>query len=159
MLLIPFVLFFYSLFSQDMCGVSTIYLTYYDTSVSLTSPSYPKYYEPNIHCIWYISGIASTRVVARIHDLQMENGYDFVIFGNGVDSSIKSSLIAKLTGSTKLKTLTGRQSQMWVEMITDRYVGRKGFRFLMTQTLNISCKLMKDLKNCKCNILPFYGWN
>ncbi|XP_072020845.1 low-density lipoprotein receptor-related protein 12-like [Amphiura filiformis] len=132
-----------------ICGVPIIYLPSHDASVNLTSPSYPLYYDSNLHCVWYIHGLEeSAKVVVHIQDFEMENGYDFLIFGNGDDSSLRTSAIATLTGTTHLTSLTASQSEMWIKMITDPYIGYKGFRLLIQQTLNTSFVCSSDEFDC-----------
>ena len=79
-------------------------------------------------------------IVVDIQDFEMEYDYDFLSFGNGTDSFSKSSIIATLTGTTKLHTLSVRQSEMWIKMLTEAYIGQKGFKLEIRQTLNISSK-------------------
>ena len=72
----------------------------------------------------------------------MEYDSDFLSFGNGIDSLSESTIIATLTGTTKLQTLSVRQSEMWIKILTDAYIGQKGFRLEIRQTFNISSKLI-----------------
>ena len=79
-------------------------------------------------------------IVVDILDFEMEYDYDFLSFGNGTGPLSESSIIATMTGTTKLQTLSVRQSEMWIKMLTEAYIGQKGFKLEIRQALNISGK-------------------
>ena len=71
----------------------------------------------------------------------MEDGFDFLTFGYDSESSIRSAILAKVTGVTKLRTLTANSSKMWIEMTSDDFVSLKGFELQIKQTSNDSSEL------------------
>ena len=78
-----------------------------------------------------------------ILDFELERGYDFMIVGNGDESTDKNSRITdKLTGKIKLKRLVSSGSKLWIEFHTDRTGLSRGFDILLTTADSSS-------KNCK----------
>lgn len=132
--LCPFYIF------TGICGVPFIYMDTSDFQTNLASPGYPAYYEPNIDCLWKILGIDYLQLVTRILTLHLEDGFDFLTFGNGHDLSASSSIIVAVTGITKLRSLTANSTEMWIRMTTDSVVSFKGFQIQIEQTANSSSK-------------------
>ena len=139
------ILYYNILCYTGTCGTPIFYIQGFEDKINLTSPSYPNYYEPNLHCIWTIYGTGNSIIVVDILDFEMEYDFDFLSFGNGSDPYSESSIIATLTGTTKLQTLSVRQSKIWIKMLTEAYIGQKGFKLEIRQTLNIS----SEYKCCK----------
>ena len=63
----------------------------------------------------------------------MEKGFDFVNIGDGEDSSNDESLIASLTGTVKLRTLTSSGDTMWIGIVSDDTGRDSGFHIQLEQ--------------------------
>ena len=72
----------------------------------------------------------------HIQDFDMEEGYDFLLVGNGDNSAIGESTIAALTGKIKLRTLASGDDVLWMRVATDRTGVAKGFELNVTQVAN-----------------------
>ena len=85
----------------------------------------------------------------------MEDRYDFLIVGSGIQSSQSSTLIARLTGKTKILTLTSTGSEMWLQIATDRTGTDLGFSVNLTQVSNVEGIgiVIVNLKRCYDPIL------
>ncbi|XP_072039665.1 lutropin-choriogonadotropic hormone receptor-like [Amphiura filiformis] len=68
----------------------------------------------------------------------MEDGYDFVTFGNGEESSEEDAdVIVRLTGEAKLRTVTSSGSFMWINVASDRTGLAKGFLLHISQVNDV----------------------
>ncbi|XP_072042935.1 tolloid-like protein 1 [Amphiura filiformis] len=116
-----------------------------DQRKSLTSPNFPCGYQRNLHHLWYISGqIPDMSIIIQILAFQIQNERDLVIIGNGNDSTA-TEIIVELTGMHQIRTLSSRDSTIWIEMTTDSNGGKggeRGFHFQLWQTNETDlCKL------------------
>ncbi|XP_072030188.1 tolloid-like protein 2 [Amphiura filiformis] len=107
--------------------------------ITLTSPGYPMSYGNNLVCEWSVSATESRRIVIRIVDFEMEDGYDFLTFGDG-ENSVNGSILVSLTGTIKLNTLTSTGSMMWIKLATDLSGVARGFNLNLTQVANMEGK-------------------
>ncbi len=114
------------------CGVRNIYLTQNGKSTILQSPGYPNEYRNDLLCEWYVRTIGTTLVEINIIEFDMENGYDFLIIGQG--EAKNRGEMAKLTGQVKLKRLTSEVAQVWMRLATDKTGQRQGFRLGLSRT-------------------------
>ena len=94
-------------------------------------------YRNELICEWIVSAAGGRRIILDIIDFDMENKYDFLIVGNGDNSAIKSSNIARLTGKTKLRTLSSTEDTMWLKVASDRTGTGRGFEIELTRTVTI----------------------
>ena len=94
-------------------------------------------YRNDLICEWIVHSAGGRRIILDIIDFDMENKYDFLIVGNGENSAIKSSLIARLTGETKLRTLTSAEDTMWLKVASDRTGTRRGFEIELARTATV----------------------
>ena len=58
----------------------------------------------------------------------MERGYDYLTIGNGEHTSSRENVIARLTGTLKIRTLTLEKTTMWLQIVTDRTGTEIGFQ-------------------------------
>ena len=93
----------------------------------MTSPYSPYPYPPNLDCHWVVVAADSLLVVVHIKMLDMETGFDYVTFGNGGEYGVAE--IGRLTGTTKMRTITSAESKMWITMMTDNTGNLLGFMF------------------------------
>ena len=119
------------------CGSRDIYLGSDEEVVTRTTPGYPMAYRNELICEWIVNAAGGRRIILDIIDFDMENRYDFLIVGNGENSAIKPSLIARLTGETKLRTLTSTEDTMWLKVASDRTGTRRGFEIELTRTATV----------------------
>ncbi|XP_072046284.1 low-density lipoprotein receptor-related protein 12-like [Amphiura filiformis] len=125
------------------CGVRNIYIGSDEEIVTLTTPGYPMSYRNDLVCEWIVRAAGERIIILDIIDFDMENRYDFLIVGNGHNSAIESSTIAKLTGQVKLRTLVSNEAQMWLKVASDRTGTGRGFQIDLTRTIDVEdiCKL------------------
>ena len=119
------------------CGSRYIYIGSDEEIVTLTTPGYPMAYRNELICEWIVNAAGGRRIILDIIDFDMENKYDFLIVGNGDNSAIKSSSIARLTGKTKLRTLSSTDDTMWLKVASDRTGTGRGFEIELTRTVTI----------------------
>ncbi|XP_072046327.1 low-density lipoprotein receptor-related protein 12-like [Amphiura filiformis] len=129
--------------SNSECGVRNIYIGSDEEIVTLTTPGYPMPYRNDLVCEWIVRSAGERIIILDIIDFDMENRYDFLIVGNGQNSAIESSTIAKLTGQVKLRTLVSNEAQMWLKVASDRTGTGRGFQIDLTRTIDVEdiCKL------------------
>ncbi|XP_072018523.1 CUB and sushi domain-containing protein 3-like [Amphiura filiformis] len=130
------------------CGVRNIYLRTDDFMTNLTSPGYPFGYRDDLICLWTVYGRESRYIVIAILDFQMERGYDFLTIGNGEDSTSRASIVAKLTGDIKLRTISSSRLSMWLQVAADRTGTGKGFNIEISLAKNILAICQEDDFNC-----------
>ena len=93
----------------------------------LPSPNHPLNYPNDLICLWSVSCINGRRISASIATgFNLEDGYDFLSFGDGEQADVET-IIAKLTGLSRVKTLTSAGESMWILMSTDRTGTNMGF--------------------------------
>ncbi len=119
------------------CGIRNIYLRTDDAVVNRTSPGYPTGYRDELICLWTVIGLESRYIVISIFEFEMERGYDFLTIGNGRDSTSSASVVARLTGRIKLRTITSSHLTMWIQVTTDRTGGGTGFNLELSLARNI----------------------
>ena len=102
---------------------------YYTAFARNTSKGYPN----NINCIWFFVASEQHSVVVRILDFDFEFQKDFLLLGNGYKAT--SHPEGRLTGTTKLLTMTSTEKSMWLLMKTDNTERRKGFLFNINEVL------------------------
>ena len=104
----------------------------------MASPAYPDNYRNDLVCEWTVSSTGTSRITARIIDFEMEDGFDFLTFGNGEESSDDTAnIIVRLTGITKIRSVTSSGSQMWINVATDRTGTERGFLIHIKQTTDV----------------------
>ena len=119
------------------CGSRNIYLGSDEEIITLTTPGYPMAYRNELICEWIVNSAGDRKIILDIIDFDMENKYDFLIVGNGDNSAIKSSVIARLTGKTKLRTLSSTDDIMWLKLASDRTGTGRGFEIELTRAANV----------------------
>ena len=68
----------------------------------------------------------------------MEDGFDFLTFGNGEESSDDTAnVIVRLTGKIKIHSVTSFESRMWINVATDRTGTARGFLIHIKQTMDV----------------------
>ena len=95
-----------------------IYLTPNTTfNTNLNIPTYAN----DVTCTYIISKNEkeSGLLALRILHFDLEKDFDFVLIGTGSSPSDVSSILAKLTGRPKLRTLTSTHSEVWLTFVTD----------------------------------------
>ena len=115
------------------CGLRSINIGSDSETVTHTSPGYPANYRNDLVCEWIVYATGTRRVLLQINEFHMEDRYDFLIVGNGIQSTLSLTLIARLTGITKIRTLTSTGSEMWLQIATDRTGTEIGFSVNLTQ--------------------------
>ncbi len=93
-------------------------------------------YRNDLVCSWTVIATDNTKVLLEVVDLQMEDGYDFVMIGNGLDPGDSSTLLKSLTGNAKIRTLTSSENGMWLTIATDGTTTGRGFHINMRRILH-----------------------
>ena len=88
-------------------------------------------YRNDLICSWTVIATDDTKVLLEVIDLGMEDGYDFLMIGNGLDPGESLSVITSLTGSVKIRTLTSSGHGMWLTIATDGTTTGRGFHINM----------------------------
>lgn len=117
------------------CGVRNVFIESGDIK-NLTSADYPNPYSNDLLCKYEIESVEGKYLLVDILDFELERGYDFLEFGNGEGSSDSESMIARLTGTTKIRRLILLTSKMWIKFITDRTGTRRGFNVHFREKYN-----------------------
>ena len=102
-------------------------------------------YNSDIICVYFITATHSDFILVRINFFNTEEGYDFLLIGEGDNSADRSSILATLTGNPKLQALTSSNSKLWLTFTTDSSVETHGYE------LEIK-RLAVDLINGRTNI-------
>ena len=76
-------------------------------------------YRNDILCVYSIFVSEDAFTVLQITHFDLEKDYDYLVVGYGDNPSAISSLLAKLTGKPKLRTLTSTYQHTWVSFVSD----------------------------------------
>jgi hypothetical protein len=127
-------------FFPGECGERNINFVSKTEVITLTSPGYPMPYSNNLVCEWSVSASEPRRIVIKIVDFEMEDGYDFLTVGDG-ENSIHGSTLVSLTGDIWMNTITSSGSRMWIKIATDMTGVARGFHLNITQIASVEGKL------------------
>ncbi len=96
--------------------------------LSLPDSENHGYYPNSIICIFTIYTTESqTLILLRIIQFDLELGYDFLLVGFGQDANDDNTVLAKLTGKPKLRTLASSNSFVWLKFLTDPSRSAEGY--------------------------------
>ena len=87
-------------------------------------------------CKYEIESEDGKHLLVDILDFELERGYDFLEFGNFEEFSDRESIMARLTGTTKISRLTLAASKMWIKFVTDRTGTGRGFNVHLREKYN-----------------------
>ena len=76
-------------------------------------------YRNNILCVYTIFVPEVALTILKITHCNLEKDYDFLVVGYGGNPSDINSILAKLTGKPKLRTLTSSDHHTWVSFVSD----------------------------------------
>ena len=76
-------------------------------------------YNNDALCVYTIVTSQNDPILVRILFFDTEEGYDFLLIGEGDNPADWDSMLAKLTGKSKLRTLLSSKSQLWLTFTTD----------------------------------------
>ena len=76
-------------------------------------------YNNDVLCVYTIVTSQNDPILVRILFFDTEEGYDFLLIGEGDNPADWDSMLAKLTGKSKLRTLLSSKSQLWLTFTTD----------------------------------------
>jgi hypothetical protein len=68
--------------------------------MNLTSPSYPEDYPPNLDCQWTIPAGHDEDISIMISDLDLEDGYDYLILCEG-NKDCNHDNVTRYTGTIR----------------------------------------------------------
>ena len=122
-----------------MCGTRNFYIgtnefahlssaTYNNTNLGIMQP-----YRSNTNCFNAVTTSTTYRLVVRICHFDLEDGFDFLFIGYGDNPSDSSSILAKLTGTPKLRALTSLDNHVWFSFITDASGIASGYSINVTR--------------------------
>lgn len=104
------------------------------TSVTLSSPNFPKPYPQNIQCTWRILVPIGYQVKLSFLEFDLEESYqesgchDYVSVRDGGLVFKEAKEISKRCGkSTEPPTVSTSNSVLWIRFLTDKEVEKKGF--------------------------------
>ncbi len=110
-----------------LCGIRHIILED-EAQFDLMSAEYPDSYPPNILCTWTVSSVSKSLITVDVFDLLLETGFDYLIFGKGSDATVSSTIVTKMTGTTKIRRLVfSGDDAIWIKFLTDRTGVERGF--------------------------------
>ena len=89
-------------------------IIYLSSNVNDTFSTYRK----DIACFYQITSNLSAQISMRINYFDLESDFDFLIIGSGENPADQKSVLARLTGRPKLRTVTSTY-QVWLSFITD----------------------------------------
>jgi len=103
------------------------------TSVTFSSPNFPKPYPQNIQCTWRIVAPIGYQVKLSFLEFDLENNYlesgchDYVSVRDGglVFKEVKE--ISKRCGNSKPPTVSSSTAVLWIRFLTDKEVEKNGF--------------------------------
>ncbi len=113
--------------SLGECGIRVIHLRVDDYIANLTSPGFPLPYRNDLICLWTIRARDDRLTRLTFLTFQLEHDYDFLTVGTGVGQTSRDSIVARLTGVIKLRSMTLEEEKMWVQISTDRTGTDVGF--------------------------------
>ena len=93
-------------------------------SSNITNTTWVKFlashnlYQKDTTCFFQIKSTSSAHISMRIQHFDLETDYDFLTIGSGDNPSDSKSVLARLTGNPKLRTLTSTH-QVWLVFTTD----------------------------------------
>ena len=76
-------------------------------------------YTNDVLCVNTVTTSQNDPILVRILFFDTEEGYDFLLIGEGNNPTDWDSILAKLTGKSKLRTLLSSESQLWLTFTTD----------------------------------------
>ena len=110
-----------------------------------------KTYQNNVLCVYTFQSLKqNTFVTFRIEYIDLEENYDFLLFGNGDNPSDSSSLFAKLTGEPIIRAMTSISTKSWMTFTTDVNGVAKGYQIIVALIPHdgLTGKLVHDLLSC-----------
>ena len=123
-------MYFYSNFVA--CGTRNFQIGYNETIYLAPNTTFNAdvgfdSYQNDVTCVYFITTFETSHIYLQITHFDLETGYDFLLIGYGDNPSDANSILAKLTGQPKLRTLTSSDSQLWIIFITDSSGVRSGY--------------------------------
>ncbi|XP_041454126.1 uncharacterized protein LOC121407225 [Lytechinus variegatus] len=94
-------------------------------SLRIVSPNYPESYPNNANIQWLVSGPTGYQVMAVFSAFHLEEGYDNVEIGSGLDSG--ASVLATFSGSDLPCVTVSSDNEMWLSFVSDSSVTYTGF--------------------------------
>ncbi len=102
-------------FTGDICGWHFRNLTNATEEIFLQSARWPSSYFCNAACLWQVTGVPEYRLAIEIVYFAVNPRGDEVSFGNGLDPSVKESLIAVLLYRVTPGTVyLAENNQLWI---------------------------------------------
>ena len=96
----------------------------------LNDPSV-KTYQNKVLCVYHFKGLRNTYVTFRIVYVDLEENFDFLLFGNDDNPSDSRSIFAKLTGKPIIRTMTSISLTCWMTFTTDAQGVAKGYQIIV----------------------------
>ncbi|PFX31349.1 uncharacterized protein LOC111322347 [Stylophora pistillata] len=103
------------------------------TSVTISSPDFPKSYPRNIQCTWRIIAPFGHKVRLSFLEFHLEGSYietgchDYVSVRDGGLEFIDGKMIRRRCGSTKPPMVISSGTVLWLRFLTDKEVEDTGF--------------------------------
>ena len=95
-------------------------------------PPHAETYQNNVLCIYNFQSLEqNTFITFRIEYIDLEENYDFLLFGNGGNPSSSSSIFAKLTGEPIIRAMTSTSTKSWMTFTTDIDGVAKGYQIIV----------------------------
>ncbi|XP_022112072.1 uncharacterized protein LOC110991164 [Acanthaster planci] len=102
-------------------------------SVQLTN------YANNSLCTWRVSGVAGLRIRMSPNLFSLENGFDVLEVGNGLDPMDQSSRFVSLTGNGPSGPVMLESDAVWLRFRSDASVSDQGFQINFDQPITTEC--------------------
>ncbi|XP_030832037.1 CUB and sushi domain-containing protein 1-like [Strongylocentrotus purpuratus] len=100
----------------------------YGENLTIISPHYPDYYPNNVNTQWLVSGPADYQIMAVFSTFDLEDNYDFLRVGSGLDTDDTASLLSTLSGSILPGIIVSNSNEMWLVFTSDGSNTELGFR-------------------------------
>nr|XP_054762317.1 uncharacterized protein LOC129268859 [Lytechinus pictus] len=111
-------------------------------SLTIVSPNYPDSYPSNANFQWLVSGPTAYQVMAVFSAFHLEERYDHVRIGSGLDYG--ASLLTSFSGSDLPCITVSSSNEMWLSFVSDSSVTYLGFN--VTISVYTSSNSSGDLK-------------
>ncbi|XP_038073048.1 bone morphogenetic protein 1-like [Patiria miniata] len=116
-------------------------------SITITSPSYPGNYQNNLDIEWFIQTAEDFRILLSFHAFNTESGNDYLVVGNGRDSTDSSTWVILGSGSSLPPDTLSTGNAMWLRFTSDGVITKSGFSLSARSVESLGKSTLNEVKH------------
>ncbi|XP_038048814.1 uncharacterized protein LOC119722655 [Patiria miniata] len=113
------------------CGMT--YTVKTNTLLGFESVGYPNRYDNYQDCTWFFTCSPGKVMFAYLRKAGLEDGYDWLVVGDGGDPMNETSVLQQVTGKAEEISLFSEDNMMWMTFNSDYSNSGNGFSFLVEE--------------------------